>query len=182
MRQLEDNTIFAWKANSSVYPGPRGLFARSPAEFNDPLRSHDGNSYNSYLTNFLIPDQQLHSPATLTSRGILVALPVWEKPIHEVVLSTLDGVSHISAPWPTTPQVNPNAQVNRTYLALVCRKILETRHNREHIVCIWLRKDNASGVFTRTLPELIVLLAEELAPAFETQSIYVKSDYWVRGR
>lgn len=67
--------LFAWKSIESN-PRPRGLLARSPSEFEKrphasgttPLRLRAMSRYN-------IPDQ-LCSPTMMTSRGVLIVLPL----------------------------------------------------------------------------------------------------------
>lgn len=72
IKQTEDYTIFSWKAHI-LGPNHRGLFAHSPAEFStvEPDR---------IVPRFRHPGHQLdqHPSPALTSRGLVLTLPVLE--------------------------------------------------------------------------------------------------------
>lgn len=70
IKQTEDYTIFSWKANISG-AAYRGIFAHSPAEFS-AVRPEQ------IVPRFRHPDHQpdQHPPPALTSRGLVLTLPV----------------------------------------------------------------------------------------------------------
>ncbi|KAG4427935.1 hypothetical protein IFR05_016582, partial [Cadophora sp. M221] len=87
MKQSEDYTIFAWKC-AGLESCKRGLFARSPAEFNSHVHFHDKTSDSLQFTSqYTTPAQQLHKPATLTRRGMLIALPLLQRDVLKIEVS-----------------------------------------------------------------------------------------------
>ena len=177
MRQTEDNTIFAWKC-SKLEPRHRGLFARSPSEFKSSM--HSGAKVPCGLQGispYKILDQRLHSPPALTSRGLLIGLPLWRK-----------GALQVEAPKPqevTRARGRGFFHLRRfrdsgdgselrpgTYLALICR-IESGNKQKGQILCIWLQKHAESGVFTRLWPQSVTLLPEKRAADFRIHTMYV---------
>jgi hypothetical protein len=175
MKQSEDYTIFAWKC-----AGPetrhRGLFAQSPAEFRSLVQSQDNISTGlQSISHYITPDQQLHNPAALTSRGLLIGLPLLKRNILKNEVSESNEVVQLLtrgrgfAPF---RRFLGSSDRPGTYLALICR--LESGSGKKRqILCIWLCKNPERGIYTRLSPGSVILLPEKRACDFKIRTIYV---------
>jgi hypothetical protein len=177
MRQSEDYTIFAWKSAGSQ-SCQRGLLARSPSDFGSFVCSQDKMRGNlQVVSKYKRPDQQLHKPAALTSRGLLIALPLLSKDaLKDEVLETHEVVRARGMGFTPFRRFHGSGRRSElgpgTYLALICR--LDSRSSKEsQILCIWLQKHPESGIFTRILSGNMTLLPEKRAGKFKTYTIYV---------
>lgn len=171
MKQSEDYTIFAWKC-AKPESRQRGLFAQSPDEFQSHVRSQNKVSDSlQFISQYTTPDQQLLLPAALTSRGLLIALPLLEP--DEVALSRARGSGRSFAPFRRLQRSGDESTLRSdTYLALICR-IGSESGKKGQILCIWLRKHPERGIFTRLSPGSVTLLPEKRACNFKLQTIYV---------
>jgi len=177
MKQSEDYTIFAWNCSGSE-SRQRGLFAQSPSEFESLMHSQDKIPGSlQVISQYKAPGQQLHNPAALTSRGMLIGLPLLRKEVLKDVVSEPDevarglrkGFTPFRRFWGSgdRSELKPG-----TYLALICR--LHSRSDKKiRILCIWLRKHPQSGIFTRLSPGSVTLLPEKRACDFKIHTIYV---------
>ena len=174
MKQSEDYTIFAWKRAGSDL-SERGIFARSPAEFGNVVE----NGGDQVITQFLTPFHELPDPAALTSRGLLIGLPLLkEYDVEDQVLGTneIPPSSRRAFPQFSRSQYSnarPGDLKPGIYMALICR--VNSRDGiKRQILCIWLRKNRERGVFTRLYPESVALLPEKQAEDFATHTIYAQ--------
>jgi hypothetical protein len=177
MKQSEDYTIFAWKCEGLRSPN-RGLFAQSPAEFGNRLYANDKmptslQSISWYKT----PGLQLHNPATLTSRGLLITLPLLSKDSLEIEVSEpckivkFYSIRFISSHfWGLFSRLELEPG---TYLALICRVGSERDTCLSvSLLCVWLRKHPESGIFTRNLPGTVILLSAKHIRDFKMHTKY----------
>jgi hypothetical protein len=172
MKRSEDYTIFAWK---SAGPGSssRGFFAQSPSEFADRLRTGDRIPPSlQVLSQYKALDHHLYNPIALTSRGLLITIPLLRK---DALKSELPGTTLFRA-----TNVAPFARLFRrpelqavTYLALICRINLK-KAQEDQILCIWLRKHPECGMFTRTSPETMTILPGKRGSDFKMHTIYAR--------
>jgi hypothetical protein len=177
MKQSEDYTIFAWKCAGSE-SRQRGLFARSPCEFESPVHSQDKmpDSLRS-ISQYKTADQQLHNPAALTSRGLLIGLPLLRKDALKNEVSEPREVARARGRVFTSFRrfrgSGDRSELRlSTYLALICR--LDSGSGKKtQILCIWLRKHPETGIFTRLSPGSVILLPEKRACDFKIHTIYV---------
>lgn len=175
MKQSEDYTIFAWKSKGSK--SRRGLLADSPSEFENSSRYQNRMKDTVQdLLEYKTRGQQVHIPASLTSRGLLIPLPLLSKnglgnEVPEPGTTGCAGFSLLNRFRALTPG---NSAVLRpgTYLALICRSVARNNPN-SGILCIWLQKQPESGTFTRLWPGSVVILPESRASKFKMHTIYV---------
>lgn len=141
MKQSEDYTIFAWKA-SFLSSNNRGLLANSPDEF---LGS--ANNLHKYYK----ADHDPEIPPSMTSRGLLIDLPL----------------------WPSLEQ-----STNGMRLAWVCfSKHAESTSgsiSKEGTrVCIWLKRvPSRPQTYVRILPDKLQYRSRGI-PQFVREQIYV---------
>jgi hypothetical protein len=181
MKQSEDYTIFAWKSRGSESPR-RGLLSHSPSEFESSSRSQARIQDSvQVISEYKTPDQQLYIPAALTSRGLLIGLPLLRKDArgnevpepYELGTRRSRGCDILQLFRGTSSTPGDNAFLaSGTYLALICRSAAGTGRN-SRVLCIWLRKHPESGIFTRLWPGSVVLLPEKRASEFKIHTIYV---------
>ncbi|KAH8595415.1 heterokaryon incompatibility protein-domain-containing protein [Bisporella sp. PMI_857] len=181
MKQSEDYTIFAWKSGGSE-PSRRGLLAHSPSEFESSSRSQARiQDTMQVISEYKRPDQQLYIPAALTSRGLLIGLPLLRKDVqgnevpepHKLGTTRSRGFDFLQRFRGTSSTPGDNAFLRSgTYLALICRSASRNSQNNR-ILCIWLRKHQEGGIFTRLSPGSVALLPEKRAPEFKIHTIYV---------
>jgi hypothetical protein len=173
MKQSEDYTIFAWK---SAGPGPssRGIFARSPSEFTGRLHIADNISPSiPAISQYRALDHHLYDPAAMTSRGLLITLPLRREDTPE------SGIAGTTASDTSRHLVISGSSRREelqagTYLALICR-INSRTAELDQILCIWLRKHPERAMFTRTSPETVVILPTKRASGFKMHTIYTRS-------
>ncbi|KAG0647601.1 Vegetative incompatibility HET-E-1 [Hyphodiscus hymeniophilus] len=177
MKQSEDYTIFAWKSRGSDSLR-RGLLAHSPSEFETSSRSQAMiQDTVQVISEYKTPDQQLCVPAALTSRGLLIGLPLLrqdvvgnEVPQPYALATTRFDFKRLRGTY-LTPGDDAFLRSSK-YLALICRSGARNSRNSS-ILCIWLRKDPESGIFTRLWPGSVALLPEKRASEFKLHTIYV---------
>ena len=173
MKQSEDYTIFAWKsAENNLHE--RGIFARSPAEFGNVVRSTE----KQVIAQFVTPFHELPDPAALTSRGLKIGLPLlFEYGVEDRVsgaqeasLSNFSAFSPVHRPQSSDERVGLKPGI---YMALICR-VNSENNVKPQILCIWLRKHVDRGSLTRLHPQSVALLPEEQAGDFEVYTVYAK--------
>lgn len=194
MKKSEDYSIFAWQSSESRYIG---IFAQSPSQFNKYLRVQDNPVENvrfyshsmhfasrnmHFYPRYLSPTQALHNPAVITSRGLLITLPLLKIDVSDVLEVKTEQTSqklmsgqHVSDQLPLfrrfkTPQKSENL-VTGTYLALIC-PVESGANGKEQIICVWLRKARI-GVFLRESSNKVVLLPKDKASQFDPHTIYI---------
>jgi hypothetical protein len=139
LKQSEDDTIFAWKSEfvKSKYLY-RGLFAHTPAEFPGP----EGG-----LSKFYERLHEHEQPATMTSRGLLIDLPL-------LLIS----------------------EEASTYLAWVCcldQGNIDDSELSKTLVCVWLQElQSKPQIFVRILPEELELRPKTDASLFVRRQVY----------
>lgn len=177
MKQSEDYTIFAWKA-AGHESNQRGLLARSPSEFVGLARSRNKiPSSPQVILHYKAAARQFHSPAAITSRGILIGLPLLRKNIirddaAELYKVALSRDKDFTRSRYLRGSDNGSKLRAGTYLALICRVDSGSGQGSE-ILCIWLRKHVDSGIFTRLAPGTVTLLPDKRATDFRMHTIYV---------
>jgi hypothetical protein len=180
MKQSEDYTIFAWKSGGSESLR-RGLLAHSPSEFESSSQSQASiQDTVQVISEYKTPDQQLYVPAALTSRGLLIGLPLLRQDAlgnkvrepYELGTTHSRGFDFLQR-FRTFSTPGDSAFLrSSTYLALICH--LAARNTRNsRIICIWLRNHPESGIFTRLSPGSVALLPEKRASEFKIHTIYV---------
>ncbi|KAG9236043.1 heterokaryon incompatibility protein-domain-containing protein [Amylocarpus encephaloides] len=187
MKQSEDYTLFAWNC-AEPESHQRGLFARSPTEFKGHVRRvQDISSGNQQFTSqYRTPAEQLHNPATMTSRGMLIGLPLLEKDAMKMGTSKQHGaqarirrIGRGFGPFRRFQSSNDEPKLKPgTYLALICR-IESGGGKKGQILCIWLQKHPEHpqrGIFTRLSPSDVILLPEKRASDFKLHTIYIVPD------
>ena len=174
MKQSEDYTIFAWKSVESDV-SERGIFARSPAEF----RGFVHHWKEQAPTQFRVQVDKLPNPAVLTSRGLQIGLPLLEEReledrkagTYKIALSRR-GPFELSRRFPTS--VDSQRSKYCIFLALIGCLNSEIESERR-ILCIWLRKHNDSGIFTRYYPQDLAFLPEKGERGFKIHTIYARA-------
>jgi hypothetical protein len=173
MKQSEDYTIFAWKC-AKPEPSPRGLFAQSPSEFGKHLHATDKMlPYLQTISRYRLSIPQLRDPATMTSRGLLITLPLLRKdsfvngnPKPYKITGASCGSFN---PFHFYSKLRRAELRSGTYMALICRV---GAGRDERILCISLRKHAEDGIFTRDSPETLTLLPGKRLRDFKMHTIY----------
>jgi hypothetical protein len=173
MKQSEDYTIFAWKC-AKTESSPRGLFAHSPSEFGKHLHATDKMlPYLQTISRYRFSAPQLRDPATMTSRGLLLTLPLLSKDSfvnRDPKPYKIAGASCGSFnPFHFYSKLSRAELRSRTYMALICRV---GAGRDERILCISLRKHAEDGIFTRDSPETLTLLPGKRLCDFKMHTIY----------
>lgn len=176
MKQSEDNTIFAWKSEDSR--STRGLFARHPSEFGKHVPSSDvtAPSVQQAFSQYWMPDHHHYEPPTLTSRGLLITLPLLSIDSLYIRVSGLSLEARESSFLPSRRRGSfSRSELSAgTYLALICCVNAGESEDRK-LLCISVRKHAESGTFTRISPETVTLLPETRASDFQMHTIYALS-------
>jgi hypothetical protein len=177
MKRSEDYTIFAWRSKSSE-SSSRGLFARSPSEFTRGVDAAANIQTSRHvLSQYKVPDRQMYDPAALTSRGLLITLPLLKENALESNVTVKSAVSKFSRNilessaffgLSSRPELKSGL-----YLALIC-KVKTGKTKEDQIMCIWLRKATESGMFTRTSPETVTILPGKRTSDFKMHTIYAR--------
>jgi hypothetical protein len=176
MKRSEDYTIFAWKSSG---PGPsrRGLFARSPSEFTERLQAGSKTIPSLYgISQYTRPSHQIYNPAAMTSRGLLITLPLLRGDTLKDSLASNTVVGRMRRSnfslFPFSLLRSPELKCG-TYLACIC-SIESGKCMGSQILCIWLWKDADSGLFTRISPETVTILSVKRARDFKMHTIYAR--------
>jgi hypothetical protein len=141
IKQTEDSTIFAWRSKHALYP--RGILAHSPSEFSVVESEHmipltTLNNLNLQL------DQ--YSPPVLTSRGLVLSLPVFDsdsdRPSYQAwvacsVPKNADPTSGVTVFCIRLREVqsSPRVFVRIFSNTLESRKIMEGSHFKQRTLC-----------------------------------------------
>lgn len=140
MKQSEDYTIFAWKA-PFISTRNRGLLAHSPDEF------LGGSSISS--RDYKVEHEPEHPP-TLTSRGLLIDLPLLSEQSNS-------GSDKYMA-WVGSRKPVQNGMLSQ----------------KTPIVCIWLQSiPSRTQTFVRIFPGKLEFLPESKGRQFTRKRIYV---------
>jgi hypothetical protein len=176
MKRSEDYTIFAWET-TEPQSEQCGLFAKSPSEFGRWTRPEGKiRERLPLISQYRSLECLFHDPASMTSRGLLIALPLLKQDMLRFEASQNQRRLRGRDKWlmalrcffESGHRSNLGAG---TYLAMVCHIGSRVMKNNQ-ILCIWLRKHPASGIFTRTSPGAVIMLPGKCADAFRRQSIY----------
>jgi len=166
MKQSEDYTIFAWQSTRPETQ-QRGLFAKSPAEFQSIVHKGKKQAIAQYLT----PLDEIPIPAALTSRGLYIALPLFRM---EAVEEPAPGAQDISLPSQGSFNLFRHTPSPGMYMALICHVIPVDESNHQ-LLCIWLRMRNVRGIFTRAFTQSVAIVPKQQAALFTMQNIYAQS-------
>jgi hypothetical protein len=176
MKRSEDYTIFAWKSSGSG-SSQRGLFARSPSEFTERLQAFSKTTPSLYaISQYTRPSHQTYSPAAMTSRGLLITLPLLREDALSSSVVSNTAIGRISR---SNRSLFPFSLFRRselksgTYLACIC-SIESGKGIESQILCIWLWKHAESGMFTRISPETVTILSGKRARKFKMHTIYAR--------
>ncbi|OAL51338.1 HET-domain-containing protein [Pyrenochaeta sp. DS3sAY3a] len=178
MKQSEDNTIFAWKGEGPEFT--RGLFARRPSEFGKRLLPSNMTApgVQHTFSQYWMPEHQSYEPPTLTSRGLLITLPLLsmgiDSPDFRVSELSLEARESSLLRFRRRGSFHWSELNDGMYLALICCINVRESEDRQ-LLCIPVRRHAESGVFTRTSPDTVRLLPETRASDFQMHTIYALS-------
>lgn len=123
MGQSEDYTIFVWRSRRPE-PHRRGLLAQSPSELESS--SHEARMQDTVQVTRKTWDQQLYIPAALTSRVLVIVLPLRRKDSLVKAVLQPDHLSITRSRGTTSTPTENSFLGSGTYLALICRSANES--------------------------------------------------------